>query len=117
MLTADLRVELEEEEEDVDAVCAGVVHDDAGPAALDLRDLLHTGHGATHGGLNFHNPLLIMRGLIWIQTNSIYFKILKTLRSFDARVRTFCNASVIAPNIVKRKSFKAYSAACVSACA
>ena len=47
MLTADLRIELEEEEEDVDAVCAGVVHDDAGPAALDLRDLLHTGHGAT----------------------------------------------------------------------
>ena len=44
MLTADLRIELEEEKEDVDAVCAGVVHDDAGPAALDLRDLLHTGY-------------------------------------------------------------------------
>ena len=95
LLTPDLGVELEEEEEDVDAVLLGVVHDDAAPAALDLADILYTGHGVrTHGGLNFRNPLLIMRGLIWIQSNSIYFKILKTLRSFDARVRTFCNASV-----------------------
>ena len=45
LLTPDLWVELEEEEEDVDAVLLGVVHDDAAPAALDLADILHTGHG------------------------------------------------------------------------
>ena len=45
LLTPDLGVELEEEEEDVDAVLLGVIHDDAAPAALDLADILYTGHG------------------------------------------------------------------------
>ena len=47
LLTPDLGVELEEEEEDVDAVLLGVVHDDAAPAALDLADILDTGHGVS----------------------------------------------------------------------
>ena len=47
-LTTDFRVELEELEEDVDAVCAGVAHDGIVPAGLDFEDLVHTGDGREH---------------------------------------------------------------------
>ena len=47
-LTTDFRVELEELEEDVYAVCAGVAHDGIVPAGFDFEDLVHTGDGREH---------------------------------------------------------------------
>ena len=47
-LTTDFRVELEELEEDVDAMCAGVAHDGIVPAGLDFEDLVHTGDRREH---------------------------------------------------------------------
>ena len=47
-LTTDFRVELEELEEDVDSVSAGVAHDGIVPAGLDFEDLVHTGDRREH---------------------------------------------------------------------